>query len=161
PELYGFVDVSQNNHNKGQKHWDNFLYVRQYLARQPRPINTTKTYGADGNKFGHTDQDGIERFWRHLLAGAASMRFLRPDSGLGLNDKAVASIRAARKLESEIPLCSVEPAMDLLSNREENEAYVSASPGKAFAVYFPARDGGRVKLDLSEAKGEFVARWIN
>ena len=95
PELYDFVDVSQNNHNKGQKHWDNFLHVRKYLAGQPRPMNTTKTYGATGNKFGHTDQDAIERFWRHLLAGAASVRFHRPDSGLGLNDKAVACIRAA------------------------------------------------------------------
>ncbi|MEQ9379566.1 MAG: hypothetical protein RJP95_01795, partial [Pirellulales bacterium] len=57
PELYDFVDVSQNNHNKGQKHWDNFLYVRRYLAGQPRPMNTTKTYGATGNKFGHDDQD--------------------------------------------------------------------------------------------------------
>ena len=25
-------------------------------------MNTTKTYGADGTKFGHTDQDAIERF---------------------------------------------------------------------------------------------------
>ena len=65
-------------------------------------MNTTKTYGPDGNKFGHSDQDGIERFWRHLLAGAASLRFHRPDSGLGLNDKAVAAIRAARKLEFKI-----------------------------------------------------------
>ncbi|MFP6766920.1 MAG: hypothetical protein VB859_02040, partial [Planctomycetaceae bacterium] len=45
PQLYGFVDVSQNNHNKGQKHWDNFLHVRRYLAGKPRPMNTTKTYG--------------------------------------------------------------------------------------------------------------------
>ncbi|HUE73919.1 MAG TPA: hypothetical protein VMP01_23770, partial [Pirellulaceae bacterium] len=85
--------------NQGQAHWDNFLFVRKYLAGQPRPMNTTKTYGATGNKFGHTDQDGIERFWRHLLAGAVSLRFHRPDSGLGLSDKAVACIRAARKLE--------------------------------------------------------------
>ena len=55
------MDVSQNNHNKGDKHWNNFLYVRDYLAKHPRPMNTTKTYGADGNKFGHTDQDAIER----------------------------------------------------------------------------------------------------
>ena len=137
PELYDFVDVSQNNHNKGQKHWDNFLYVRKYLSKKPRPMNTTKTYGADGNKFGHTDQDGIERFWRHLLAGAASMRFHRPDSGLGLNDKAVAAIRAARKLESKIPLWSVQPANELLSDREANEAYLAADPGRAYAVYFP------------------------
>lgn len=159
PELYDFVDVSQNNHNKGQKHWDNFLFVRDYLASRPRPMNTTKTYGATGNKFGHNDQDGIERFWRHLLAGAASMRFHRPDSGLGLNDKAVASIRAARKLESLIPLWSIEPAKTLLTARDPNEAYVAASPGKAWAIYFPA--GGEVQIDLSAITGPLVAHWID
>jgi hypothetical protein len=159
PELYDFVDVSQNNHNKGQKHWNNFLHVRQYLAEHPRPMNTTKTYGASGNKFGHTDQDGIERFWRHLLAGAASIRFHRPDSGLGLNNKAVACIRAARRLESLIPLWSVSPADDLLSNRDDNEAYVAANRGRAYAVYFPA--GGEVQLDLNDASGTLNAQWIN
>jgi hypothetical protein len=159
PELYDFVDVSQNNHNKGQKHWDNFLYVRKYLSKKPRPMNTTKTYGADGNKFGHTDQDGIERFWRHLLAGAASMRFHRPDSGLGLNDKAVAAIRAARKCESKIPLWLVHPANALLSDREANEAYLAAYAGQSYAVYFPA--GGEVSVDVSAAKGPLVAHWID
>lgn len=159
PELYDFVDVSQNNHNRGQQHWDNFLYVREYLAKQPRPMNTTKTYGADGNKFGHTDQDGIERFWRHLLAGAASMRFHRPDSGLGLNDKAVAAIRAARKLESMIPLWTVKPANDLLSNRDPNEAYLAANPGRAYAVYFPA--GGEVRIDFTADKSPLTVHWIN
>ena len=159
PELYDFVDVSQNNHNQGEQHWNNFLYVRDYLAGKPRPMNTTKTYGADGNKFGHTDQDGIERFWRHLLAGAASMRFHRPDSGLGLNDKAVAAIRAARKLESKMPLWSVNPANDLLSDREENEAYLAADPGRAYALYFPA--GGGVTLNLADAPGPFTLHWID
>jgi hypothetical protein len=159
PELYDFVDVSQNNHNRGEPHWNNFLYVRQYLAGQPRPMNTTKTYGADGNKFGHTDQDGIERFWRHLLAGAASLRFHRPDSGLGLNDKAVAAIRAARKLESKIPLWSLRPANELLSDRAANEAYLAAAPGRAYALYFPTR--GEVRLDLAAAPGNWVAHWIN
>ncbi|MGE0759866.1 MAG: hypothetical protein AB7F89_07095 [Pirellulaceae bacterium] len=158
PELYDFVDVSQNNHNQGQKHWDNFLHVRNYLARQPRPMNTTKTYGANGNKFGHTDQDGIERFWRHLLAGAASMRFHRPDSGLGLNDKAVAAIRAARRLESHIPLWTVTPANELLSERHANEAYLAADPGRAYALYFPA--GGQVRIDLSAANKPLTAYWI-
>lgn len=159
PELYDFVDISQNNHNKGQKHWDNFLHVRKYLAGQPRPMNTTKTYGATGNKFGHSDQDAIERFWRHLLAGAASIRFHRPDAGLGLNDKAVACIRAARKLESLIPLWSVEPNAELLSDCDPNEAYVAADRGRAYAVYFPA--GGDVQLDLTEAKRKFTIHWIN
>ena len=159
PERYDFVDVSQNNQNKGQEHWDNFLFVREYLSSRPRPMNTTKTYGADRNKFGHTDQDGIERFWRHLLAGAASMRFHRPDSGLGINDKAVAAIRAARKLESLIPLWSVEPANELLGERDDDEAYLAAAPGTAYAMYFPA--GGEVTLDLASVDGTFDLRWID
>lgn len=159
PELYDFVDVSQNNHNKGQKHWDNFLTVRKYLSKQPRPMNTTKTYGASGNKFGHTDQDGIERFWRHLLAGAASMRFHRPDSGLGLNDKAVNSIRAARRLESLIPLWTVQPANELLSDRSDNEAYLAAEKGKAYAIYVP--HGGDVEVDFTDVKGSLTVHWIN
>ena len=158
-ELYSYVDVSQNNHNKGQKHWDNFLHVRKFLSRQPRPMNTTKTYGATGNKFGHTDQDGIERFWRHLLAGAASIRFHRPGSGLGLNNKAVTCLRAARKLESLVALWSVQPANELLSDRAANEAYVAANKGVAYVVYFPA--GGEVDLDVSDAKGQLIAHWIN
>ncbi|MCA9061489.1 MAG: hypothetical protein KDA96_00440 [Planctomycetaceae bacterium] len=160
PELYDFVDVSQNNHNRGQKHWDNFLHVREYLSKQPRPMNTTKTYGADGNKFGHTDQDGLERFWRHLLAGAASIRFHRPDSGLGLNDKAVACIRSARLLESKIPLWTVHPANDLLLDRDENEAYLAAGSGDAFAVFFP--EGGEVRADLTAAiEKNLQIHWIN
>ncbi|MAT13650.1 MAG: hypothetical protein CMJ46_00040 [Planctomyces sp.] len=159
PELYGFVDVSQNNHNGGQNHWDNFLHVRQYLASQPRPMNTTKTYGATDNKFGHSDQDGVERFWRHLLAGAASIRFHRPDSGLGINDKAVACIRAARKLEERMPLWKLKPANELLSAREPNEAYLATDGTHHWAVYFPA--GGEVSIDLSNAAGELDVEWIN
>ncbi len=159
PELYDFVDVSQNNHNKGQKHWDNFLHVRRYLAKKPRPMNTTKTYGANGNKFGHSDQDAVERFWRHLLAGAASVRFHRPSAGLGLNDKAVSCLRAARKLESLIPLWTVEPAAELLSDCTPNEAYVAARKGMAYAVYFPS--GGEVQLNVEDAEGRLIVRWIN
>ncbi|MDG2380056.1 MAG: putative collagen-binding domain-containing protein [Pirellulaceae bacterium] len=159
PELYDFVDVSQNNHNKGQQHWDNFLHVRRYLADKPRPMNTTKTYGATGNKFGHSDQDAIERFWRHLLAGAASIRFHRPTAGLGLNEKAIACIRAARKIESYVPLWSVRPANSLLSDRDANEAYLATDQEKAWVLYFAA--GGEVSIDLSQAKGPLVAHWIN
>ncbi|MGB5230500.1 MAG: hypothetical protein WBN83_03145 [Desulfoprunum sp.] len=159
PELYGFVDVSQNNHISGQKHWDNFLHVRRYLADRPRPMNSTKTYGAGGGKVGQTDQDGIERFWRHLLAGAASLRFHRPDAGLGLGDKAVAAIRAARKLESKIPLWSVTPAIELLADRQPNEAYLAVAAGTAYALYFPA--GGEVRLDLPAARGPWTVNWID
>ena len=160
PELYAYVDVSQNNHNKGQKHWDNFLHVRQYLSRQPRPMNTTKTYGATGNKFGHSDQDGIERFWRHLLAGAASMRFHRPDSGLGLNDKAVACIRAARKAGIVRPDCGLcSPPTNFSPTARPTKRTWPPTRGLAYVVYFPA--GGEVGLDVSDAKGPLIAHWIN
>ena len=163
PERYDFVDVSQNNHNSGQRHWNNFLYVREYLSDLPRPMNTTKTYGADGNKFKHTDQDAIERFWRHLLAGAASIRFHRPDAGLGINDKAVACIRAARKVERLVPLWTVEPANELLSDRDDNEAFVAASESRdAFILYFPASDGERgVTLNAGHSGTALGIDWIN
>lgn len=158
PQRYDFIDVSQNNHQKNQTHWDNFQWVRQHIADAPRPINTVKTYGADANKFGHTDQDGLERFFRHVIGGAASARFHRPDSGLGLSEKAIAAIGAARKLESLIEMWNVQPSGDLLSDREDDQAYLASSPGEAYALYFT--DGGKVRLDLRNQEGAFQLRWI-
>ncbi len=158
PERYDFADVSQNNQKKGQEHWDNFQWVRARIAQQTRPLNTVKTYGADGGRFGN-NRDGLERFWRHVIGGAASARFHRPDSGLGLSEPAVAAIQAARKLESVVKLWDVEPANHLLSDRAENEAYLATRPGVAYALYFT--DGGSVGLDLKDAPGRFEVRWID
>lgn len=158
PERYDFADVSQNNQKKGQEHWDNFQWVYRYVADHPRPLNTVKTYGADGGRFGN-DRDGLERWWRHVIGGAASARFHRPDAGLGFSPPAAASIRAARKLETRIKLWDVEPANELLSDRSENEAYLAAKPGVCYALYFT--NGGEVGLDLREAQGRFELRWIN
>lgn len=157
PERYDFVDVSQNNHQSGQTHWDNFQWLRTYLAGHPRPINTVKTYGADGNKFGHSSQQGVERFWRHLIGGAASARFHRPPAGLGLSTLAVASLDAARKLESRIRMWEIEPANELLTDRGENEAYLAARPGMAYALYLT--DAGEVGLKLD--KGRYRLLWIS
>lgn len=158
PERYDFVDVSQNNHKKGQEHWDNFQWVRARIAAHPRPLNTVKTYGADGGRYGST-RDGLERWWRHVIGGAAAVRFHRPDSGLGLSGPAVASLQAARKLESLIKLWDVEPANHLLGDRAANEAYLAARPGQAYALYFT--DGGSVTLDLKDAPGRWTVRWID
>jgi hypothetical protein len=158
PERYDFCDVSQNNHQKGQQHWDNFQWARQHIAAHPRPLNTVKTYGADGGRYGNS-RDGLERFWRHVIGGVAAARFHRPDSGLGLSEPAVAAIKAARKLESLIKLWELEPANQLLSDRADNEAYLAARPGRAYALYFT--DGGAVGLDLRDAPGQFEVRWID
>lgn len=158
PERFAFADVSQNHHQKGQTHWENFQWARGYLAKQPRPINTVKTYGADGGRFG-TSRDGLERWWRHLMGGAAAVRFHRPDSGLGFSDPAAASLRAARKLASSVNFWELAPTLDLLRNRENNEAYLAARPGAAYALYFP--NGGEVELDLRGQAGQFDVRWID
>lgn len=158
PELYAFADLSQNNHQKGQLHWEKFQWAREYVKKRPRPLNCVKIYGADTGRYG-TDQDGIERFWRLLLGGAAAVRFHRPDSGLGLSEKAKASIRAARKVESLVPWWELTPAVERLGEREPNEAYAAFSPGKACVIFFP--DGGEVSVDLKDLPRKMRVRWIN
>ena len=158
PDRYAFVDVSQNNHQKGQAHWDNFQWVRERLSARPRPINTVKTYGADAGPYG-TDHDGLARWWRHVIGGAASARFHRPPSGLGLSDRAQASVRAARALTSHVTLWDMAPANHLLSGRAEDRAYLSAQPGRQYALFFP--HGGRVGLDLQGGAGPYTLRWFD
>jgi hypothetical protein len=161
PELYSFVDVSQNNHQKGQAHWDNLQAARQRLidSGRPRPMNCVKVYGADGGKHGDT-RNGQQRFWRSLMGGCAAVRFHRPPAGLGLSDLARAHIRSARMLTDAMDFASAEPGNDLLDDREDNEAYCLAREGESCAVFFP--DGGEVSLNVS-AVGEapLTVRWLD
>ena len=161
PEIYDFVDISQNNHNQGQEHWDigHRQIQRIQQSAQPRPVNNIKVYGATGNKFGHTTQDGIERFIRNVMLGAATTRFHRPDSGLGLNDTAQAVIKSMRMLTDAYDHFSAEPAMDLLDQRKENEAYARGIAGEAYVVYFT--QGGEVSLKLGELAGNAKVQWLD
>ena len=147
PELYDFCDISQNNHKRDQAHWDNFMWTKRYISTQPRPINTVKTYGADGGSHGST-QNGIDSWWRHIIGGVASARFHRPPSGLGLAELTMNSIKAAREIEKNTPFWDLTPNNNLLLNRSENEAYVTSKKGEIYVVFFP--NGGEVELDLTE-----------
>ncbi len=158
PDHYEFCDVSQNNQKKGQEHWDNFQWALAYTAKKPRPLNTVKTYGADGGRHGNT-RDGIERWWRHVIGGAASARFHRPSSGLGLSKLSIASVKAARMLEAVMKPWNIQAANGLLTDRESDEAYLACNPGKAYALYFT--DRGEVGLDLRKAPGSYSLRWID
>jgi hypothetical protein len=158
PEIYSFVDISQNNHQKGQAHWDNAQKQRARIAGHPRPLNNTKIYGADTGRFGN-DRDGMERFWRNIFGGLASARFHRPDSGLGLNEKARMNIRSMRMVTDKMNVFASEPHNDLLSQREANEAYCLANPGREYAVYFP--DGGQVELDISALSRAANVQWLD
>jgi len=158
PETYSFLDISQNNHQKGQTHWDNGQRQRTRIADAVRPMNNVKIYGADGGSFGN-DRDGIERFWRNIFGGMASARFHRPPAGLGLSDKAQANIRSMRMITDEMDIFTCAPHNDLLADRESNEAYCIAHPGREYAVYFP--DGGEVTLDIDGLEGPATCRWLD
>jgi hypothetical protein len=161
PELYDFVDISQDNQVSGEPHWTNMQTRWVQLAAQPRPMNMVKIYGADGNKFGHSDDDGVARFWRGLLGGMASLRFHRPDSGLGLSEKAQAILRSARMLLAEWDWLESTPdsTFQRLSERQTDGAYLSFIPGKQYVMYFPRR--GTAQLDLRDAPGSFNLKWLD
>lgn len=160
PEIYDFADVSQNNHKKGQAHWDNLQWVRGYIASHPRPLNNVKIYGEDPGQYG-TKQDALERFWRSLFGGAASVRFHRPPAGIGLNEQAQRHIRSACEFAKSFDLIRATPDAEsrLLSERKPNKAYLSRIPQQQYAIYFPA--GGDIVLDLSAEQGTFGVRWLN
>lgn len=162
PSHYMFADISQvNSRNFDENHWRVLTWAIEQVNRgRPRPVNHTKIYGGGYHSFGTGGlEDGVERFWRNILAGSAGVRFHRPNSGNGLNDRAKASIKAAGLLESVIPLWDVKPQMALLTDRQPNEAYLAAKPGELYALYFTY--GGSVNLDLSAASGTFRLRWIS
>ncbi|MBN1987656.1 MAG: hypothetical protein JW761_15195, partial [Prolixibacteraceae bacterium] len=102
---------------------------------------------------------GLERWWRHVLGGAASARFHRPPSGLGLSELSMNSVKVAREIEKTVKLWDLDPANDLLSQREENEAYLAAQPGKYYVLFFT--DGGDVEVNFSGNKGKYVLKWYN
>jgi hypothetical protein len=158
PERYGFVDISQNNHLTGDDHWRNMQWRRDYLAKEPRPMNMVKIYGADGNKFGHTNDDAIDRFWRGLLGGMASLRFHRPPAGLGLSSLAQANISTAREILERINFTTVQPDAQhtIFMAREGNSAYLSEYEGDQFLVYFSRRT--TIELNITDMVNVF---WIN
>ena len=157
PELYSFCDASQNNHQRGQKHWDNAQKFRAQL-NPVRPINSVKIYGSDQYHFGD-DQDGLERFWRNVFGGMASARFHRPPSGLGLGPLACRHLKSMRMLTDNIRIFSCQPNNHLLSNRRENQAYAITNIGKEVAVYFPK--SGTIDIDLSLFDADLTLQWLD
>ncbi|MCK5065958.1 MAG: hypothetical protein KAR16_00905 [Bacteroidales bacterium] len=149
PETYSFVEISQNNHQWGENQWTNGLkqIEKLRLAGNLRPVNNVKTYGNDLGRHGGGTQNGIQSFIRSTLFGSAAVRFHRPPSGLGLGDTALAVIHDMRMATDRIDFFNARPHNDLLRNREENEAYCRAVPGKDYLVYFPG--SGEVDLDIS------------
>ena len=160
PEIYDFVDISQNNHQTGDNHWENGIIQMVNLEKLGylRPLTNVKVYGNDGGRH-KTTNEGIEAFIQNVLMGCASSRFHRPTSGQGLNDKARHVIRSMRDLSTKVNVFESVPYNELLADREPGEAYCMVLPGRDFVVYFP--DGGSVNLYISALSGTASLQWCN
>jgi hypothetical protein len=161
---YDFFEISQNNANNDQRHYDMILSIRSQVVDEPKPLNNVKIYGGEIGRWTTSVEEGTRRFWRSLFGGCASVRFHRPGPshhffGIGLSGLAQTHIRSARTFTDAMTVFTCEPRNDLLSDRESNEAYCLAEPGLQYAVYFP--NGGSVKLDVSAAAGTLEVRWFD
>ena len=148
------------SHQRGQAHWDNGLRQIERLraAGHLRPVTNVKTYGSDGGRHGGDDNEAVAKFIRSAFFGASSVRFHRPPSGIGLGETAQAVIRGVRDLSDRMAWFEAGPHSDLLGEREKNEAYCRARPGREYAVYFP--DGGSVTLDRGALPGDATLIWL-
>lgn len=170
---YDYVDVSQvNSRCADDAHWNKVRWIAD-AARNTNPpylLHMTKVYGNDialdskpWSRFKPGDTDNaIEEWWRNLIAGVAGVRFHRPTAGIGLYAAAKNCISATRKVETRVKLWDVEPRLDLLTNRQADEAYLAADPGNAYILYFTKNGGGSVGLKLdSYPDVPFELRWVN
>tara|TARA_R110002050_G_scaffold100_3_gene814 strand:+ start:115 stop:1653 length:1539 start_codon:yes stop_codon:yes gene_type:complete len=163
PEKYDFIDISQNSHKIEEENWNNAQYVFAYITERPRPVNSVKIYGSDAHQpwlsRGISTKHAVSTFIRNILGGFASSRFHRPPHGLGLSNWSMQSIKTMRKIEEKVKLWDLKPMMENLSDREENEAFLTGKSGESYLLYFP--EGGEVKLDLSSYPQQFELNWIS
>ena len=98
-------------------------------------------------------------FWRDLFAGCAAVRHHRDGGGIGLQPISKACIQAARQTESLVKFWEVESHLELLSDRQSDEAYLVAKPGEKYLLYFT--QGGSVGLNLKGHHGGFRLTWVD
>jgi hypothetical protein len=172
-DKYDYIDVSQvNSRHADEEHWKRITWIAEAATKANPPclLHMTKIYGNDlaldgrpWSRFKPGDTDNaIEEWWRNLLAGVAGVRFHRPTAGIGLCPLSKNCIRATRKVETLVKFWDVEPKLELLSDRQPDEAYLAADPGSAYIVYFTNSGGGSVGLNLNDYPNmSFQLRWVN
>jgi hypothetical protein len=159
PKIFTFIDISNHNAQVGQVHYETAYYIWKKIQESGiiRPVNHVKIYGAGEGGWNGSTRDGEERFWRNVFAGAASVRFHRPTSGLGNSDLALSHLRSMRMLTDEMDFFNHKPANQLLINRDENGAYCLAIEGKEYVIYFT----GKGEVGLNVPAGKYEVRWLN
>jgi hypothetical protein len=169
-EIYDYLDISQiNSRLRDEEHWHAINWISNRARKKTILLHMIKLYGSDDIEFGPWNQwkpgdsdNAIEEWWRNLIAGVAGVRFHRPTAGIGLSEKAKACISATRKVESKVRFWNVRPEMALLSDRDFDEAYLAASPGEKYILYFTHQGAGSVGLNLEGYLGDtFKIYWVN
>jgi hypothetical protein len=161
---YDYFEMSQNNGNNDQRHYDQIMSIREQIIDRPKPLNNVKIYGGTIGSWTTNVEEGTRRFWRNIFAGCASSRFHREGPsplffGAGLSDLALTHLHSMKMLVDQMEIFNCVPSNHLLDDREPNEAYCLAENGKQYALYFP--DGGDILLDLSGAGQKMELRWLN
>jgi hypothetical protein len=160
PDTFTFFEASQNSAMFDRENRDNLLFAYDYIKGHPRPINHVKIYGATESAWEKdTDDKAVSSFWRNIFGGSASSRFHRPPYGIGLYEKARASLKAMRMITGEMNVFSCSPHIEFNRNAAENRSGVFAGPGTEYAVYLAP--GDTVQLDLSADNRDLTCRWLD
>ena len=167
--LFSYAEISQNNQDfagaRGAIHYKNVLRWRnliQISPSGPMPMNNVKIYGGTGYAAG-TAREAEERFWRNVFAGAASVRFHRSAGGvwgIGLNERATTNLKALSVFLEEFNIFTASPYPECKPVENNPAAYALATPGKQYAVYFPAGRYG-VKFNPWVYAKKIRIRWLN
>ena len=168
PKIYSFLELSETStrFSKYDELWKNADAIREYVSESPRPMTHVKIYGGGKLNKARGPRETIHRFCEFVCAGRSAVRFHRPvregENGMGLNQTAQACIKAVRRFCDIIKPWECRPGIDLLLDREENEAYMLANPGVAYGVLLTGSFGdGSVKLNISKYPGAYKLDWIN
>ena len=161
PDLFSFFDISQNNWQEGQTHYDNALWVRDLMKDHGgiRPLTNIKVYHRRHGNRPNEPAIGVDRWWENIFAGCAGTRFHRPTGGTGLNPLSQKMIKAAQTFTASFNIFECMPRPDLLADAEDNEAYCLAESGKTYALYFPR--GGKVNLAIENREKDLKLAWFN
>lgn len=165
PEIFDFVEISQNNHNSDYQHWLNGIKQIEDLKKRDcfRPVTNIKVYGADGGRH-QTTNNAIESYVRNVLMGAASTRFHRPTSGLGWGQIPSSVIKSIRLLEAECDLLNGEPDTNGLSDIA-NEIYLRKLDRGEKVWFIPGQSilniSGNTTIDDFAVLDILSAQWVN
>lgn len=168
-DLYTFVEGSKVGSQwtaPGEAQYNAAIELINNTAEvEKRPVNAVKV------RTQNIVYNAQERLWRPLMAGYAALSHHRaylegltddgwPIGGLALTDLAKTNIQAMRIFTDLIVTWESVPRQDLLSDKDEDEAYLKAKEGAMYGLYFP-KGSGSVGLDLQNSNIPFNVQWID